>query len=145
MTTTDKTPAAPRSRKLSATERALPPGLRGRLETARLELRALFRAADQVHIAQSLPDELHRLMELDADFAEALHVMDLSPPGIDARAMLRDTLASLDELADARDDFLDSLEAKQRKRLEAHLPSVRAGLPPEAAYIDIPGRDPTAG
>jgi hypothetical protein len=98
-----------------------------------------------LRIAQSLPEGLYRLMELDADFAEALHVMDLSPPGIDARAMLRDTLASLDELPETREEFLDSLDAKERKRLEAHISSVRAGLGPQAAYIDIPGRDPAAG
>jgi hypothetical protein len=136
--------AASRNRKLSALERVLPPGLRGRLEAARLELRALFRATDQLLIAQSLPPELHRLMELDADFAEALHVMDLSPPGIDARAIVRDTVASLGALQAARKEFLDSLDAHTRRRLEAHVPAVRAGLGPEVAYFDIPGRDPTA-
>ena len=135
---------APGSRKPSALERVLPPGLRNRLEAARLELRALFRTTDELRIAQDLPPELHRLMELDADFAEALHVMDLSPPGIEARAMVRDTLASLGKLQAARNVFLDSLDAKTRRRLEAHVPAVRAGLGPEVAYLDIPGRDPAA-
>lgn len=132
-----------RSRKPSALEHVLPSGLRGRLETARLELRALFRATDELHIAQSMPPQMHRLIELDADFAEALHVMDLSPPGIDARAVARDTLASLAELQAVRDEFLGSIAASSRRRLETHIPVVRASLGPEAAYLDIPGRDPS--
>jgi hypothetical protein len=108
-----------------------------------LELRALFRATDELRIAHSLPPELHRLMELDADLAEALHVMDLSPSGIDARAMLRDTLASLGQLQAARIGFLDSLASNPRQRLEARVPAVLASLGLESAYIDIPGRDPT--
>lgn len=132
-----------RRRKPSALESVLPPDLRGRLETARLELRALFQATDELHIAQSMPAQMHHLIELDADFAEALHVMDLSPPGIDARAMARDTLASLGQLQTARDEFLGSIAASSRRRLETHIPVVRASLGPEAAYLDIPGRDPS--
>jgi hypothetical protein len=127
-----------------ALESTLPEGFRTRLETARLDLRALFRAADQLHVAQHLPDELQRLFELDADFAEALHVMDLSPPSIDVHAMRRDTEASLDEVKQARADFLATLEGSTRKRLEAQARIVRQSLRPENAYLDVPGRDPTA-
>ena len=128
----------------SVLERALPPGFRGRLEAARLDLRALFRAADQLGIAHDLPDEITQLFELDADFAEALHVMDLAPGGIDVRAMLRDTEASFARIAASRAEFLDSLAGPARKRLEARVPAVRATLLPQDAYIDIPGREPRA-
>ncbi len=128
----------------SRLEQALPPGFRGRLEAARLDLRALFRATDQLGIAHDLPDEITQLFELDADFAEALHVMDLAPGGIDVRTMLRDTEASLARIAASRAEFLDSLAGPTRKRLEARVPAVRATLLPQDAYIDIPGRDPRA-
>jgi hypothetical protein len=129
----------------SEIERALPAGFRSRLEAARLDLRALFRAVDQLGIAQDLPDEIQRLFELDADFAEALHVMDLSPHDIDVRAMLRDTEASFAEVTAARAEFLATLAAPDRKRVNARTPAVRATLSPQDAYIDIPGRDPRAG
>jgi len=131
--------------KLSVLEKALPEGFRQRLEAARLDLRALFRAADQLLVGQQLPNELQRLFELDADFAEALHVMDIVPRGIDVRAMLRDTEASFAEVSDARAKFLDMLAAPIRKRLETRLAVVRATLGPTDAYLDIPGRDPAAG
>jgi len=129
----------------SLLEGALPPDFRSRLEAARLDLRALFRAADQLGIAHDLPDEIQQLFELDADFAEALHVMDLAPAGIDVRDMLRDTEASFARVAASRAEFLDSLDGPARKRLEARVPAVRATLIPQDAYIDIPGRDPSAG
>lgn len=128
----------------SAFERTLPPGLRHRLEVARLELRTLFRAADQLHVGQHLPDELQRLFELDADFAEVLHLMDMAPRTIDTRAMLRDTESSFNAVAPARAEFLATLRPPERKRFEAHVLTVRATLLPTAAYVDIPGRDPNA-
>jgi hypothetical protein len=126
----------------TAFERGLPAGLRQRLENARLDLRALFRASDQLLIGQDLPRKLRRLFELDADFAEVLHLMDLAPGGIDTQAMLRDTEASLRAVSAARTDFLASLREPDRHRLEVHVPTVRAALTPRDAYIDIPGRDP---
>ena len=52
--------------------------LRPRLESARLELLALFRTLDQLYLApQQIPQELLReLFELDAGFAEALWALD---------------------------------------------------------------------
>ena len=128
----------------TAFERGLPAGLRQRLENARLDLRALFRASDQLHIGQKLPREMRRLFELDADFAEVLHLLDLAPRGIDQRAMLHDTEASFRAIPAARADLLATLREPVRQRLEAHVPTVRAGLGPQDAYIDIPGRDPDA-
>lgn len=129
----------------SPLERALPPDSRHRLETARLELRALFRAADQLGIGQDLPEELRRLFELDADFAEALHVMDLSPRTINIRAMLRDTEAAFSAVPEAWSGFLAILDPTDRTRFEKCTAAVRESLPPQAAYIDIPGRDSNAG
>lgn len=69
--------------------------------------------------------------------------MDLAPRGIDARAMLRDTFSSFEQVPVARAEFLATLAASVRKRLEAHVTTVRAGLRPEDAHIDIPSRDPS--
>jgi hypothetical protein len=74
---------------------------------------------------------MHQLFALDADFAEALHVMDVSPRDISVGAMLRDTEASLARIATARADFLAILEAPDRARLGARVPAVRATLLPE--------------
>jgi hypothetical protein len=118
--------------------------LRARLEAARLDLRALFRAADQLLLGQDLPDELHALLELDADFAEALWVLDQPQGRFDLTAMERDTLASLDEVSAARQEFLDLLAASERRRLTDRAAAVRATLTADDAYLEIPGRDPQA-
>jgi hypothetical protein len=123
-------------------EQHLPPDLRGRLEAARIDLLGLFRALDSLHIAAHLPDELHDLFELDADFAEALAVLDHSPAGYDLVMMLRETLTSLDDLAAAKADFLATLDESDRARLDRRLPVVCATLDPREAYSQIPGRDP---
>src|SRR3989442_15179837 len=71
----------------------IPDDLRGRLEVARLDLLALFRALDGMNLS---PDEipqrlLRQLLERDADLAEALWALDQSAGSLDRRAMLRDT------------------------------------------------------
>lgn len=52
----------------------IPADLRSRLESARLNLLALFRALDQMDLTPAeIPQRLMRqLFELDADYAEAL-------------------------------------------------------------------------
>ena len=130
--------------KITAFEKALPPGLRQRLERERLELRALFRAADRLLVGQQLSDELHQLFELDADFAEVLHLMDLAPRDVDIKSMLRDTETSFQHVPSTRAQFLATLPTSDRKRLEAHALTVRPTLALGDAYIDIPGRDPNA-
>jgi hypothetical protein len=119
-------------------ERHVPPDLRRRLEAARLDLLGLFRALDSLHIAAYLPDELRDLFELDADFAEALAVLDHSVQGYDLVALQRDTLASLDDLLSAKADFLVTLDPNERARLDSRLPVVHATLDPREAYHDIP-------
>jgi hypothetical protein len=81
----------------------IPADLRVRLETARLDLLALFRALDRMDLAPAeIPQRLIRqLFELDADFVEALWALDQSPETLDLKAMLRDTLAALEQLPDA--------------------------------------------
>ena len=63
----------------------IPADLRVRLETARLDLLALFRALDRMDLAPSeIPQRLIRqLFELDADFVEALWALDQSPGTLD--------------------------------------------------------------
>jgi len=117
--------------------------LRPRLEKARLELLPLFRALDQLHFGQHLPSELRELFELDADFAEALCVLDQPARRLDWAAMTRDTLASLEDLEPARTYFLDLLPPADRTQLLPRVEALRSTLKPEDAYLQIPGRDPT--
>jgi hypothetical protein len=123
----------------------VPTELRTRLETARIELLALFRALDRLHLSpRELPqEELHELFELDADFAEALHVMDHPPPfPIDTKAMVRDTLESLDLLEETREEFLDLLPDEILPSLRQFQDDIKAGLTKQDAYHSIPGSDP---
>ena len=118
--------------------------LRPRLEEARLELRALYRTLDRLRLAQQLPPGLRQLQELDADFAEALWVLDQPPGRFDWSAMVKDTLAALARLAATRDGFLGSFDAPTRARIEDRAQATRTVLAPEDAYLDIPGRAPAA-
>ena len=128
-----------------AIEMHVPPEFRARLETARLEVLSLLRALDSLHLAGKLPDELQAIFELDADFAEALAVLDHPTRGYNLPSMVRDTLASLDQLPLARKGLLDTLPPADRERLTRRIPVVNATLDPSAAYNQIPGRDPRAG
>jgi hypothetical protein len=75
----------------------IPGDLRARLEVARLDLLALFRALDRMDLsAEEIPQHLLRqLFERDADYAEALWALDQVEGSLDRRAMLRDTLNAL--------------------------------------------------
>jgi len=94
----------------------IPSDLRVRLETARLDLLVLFRALDRMQLRPTeIPQHLiHQLLELDADYAEALWAPDQSPASLNLRAMLRDTLAALDRLPEAC------------ARFRTHLPPARS-------------------
>src|SRR5450631_1600829 len=109
---------------------ALPADLRPRLEAARLDLPALFRALDRMDLTPAeIPQRLIRqLFELDADYVEALWTLDQPPGRFDLHAMLRDTLAALEQLPEACVRFrqhlplrahpaLGTLEAAVRNRL----------------------------
>jgi hypothetical protein len=80
---------------LRPTTVALPPDLRARLEKARLDLLALFRALDHMDLspAEIPQQQLRQLFELDADYGEALWALDQPQGKLNQRAMLRDTLA----------------------------------------------------
>lgn len=121
---------------------ALPPDLRARLERARLDSLALFRAVDRLALrAAEIPQGLLRaLFALDADYAEALWVLD-HPHGVNQAAMLRDTLAALDRLPGAQAALRRQLPSRIHPCLHALESAIRTALDPREAYNDIPGRD----
>lgn len=125
----------------------IPPDLRARLESARLDLLALFRALDQMDLtALEIPQRLlHQLFELDADFGEALWALDQPEGSFDIGAMLRDTLAALDQLPGATTRFRVYLPKRAHRALLKLEPSIRKSLNPKEAYNMIPGRDPQNG
>jgi hypothetical protein len=122
----------------------IPGDLRTRLEVARLDLLALFRALDRMDLsAQEIPQHLLRqLFERDADYAEALWALDQVEGSSDRRAMLRDTLKTLDQLPSAGARFRKQLPARAHPTLEHLEASIRQALNPKEAYSLVPGRDP---
>lgn len=85
---------------------------------------------------------MQQLAVLDADCAEALWALDQPAGPLDRRAMLRDTLAALEQLletcAQVRTRLPDTTSVLVLK-LE---PTIRASLHPREAYNDAPGHDP---
>src|SRR5450432_3866403 len=81
----------------------IPGDLRARLEAARLDLLALFRALDRLDLAAAeIPQRLLRqLFEKEADYAQALGALDQREEGSDRRAKLRDAIKALDQLPSA--------------------------------------------
>ncbi len=122
----------------------VPVDLRARLEAARLDLLALFRALDRMDLTPSeIPQRLIRqLFELDADYAEALWALDQPPGTLDLNAMLRDTLAALDQLPKAQKRFRKNLPRRAHPTLGQLESAVRNALRPAEAYNMVPGRDP---
>ena len=125
----------------------IPNDLRARLEKARLDLLALFRALDRMDLSPAeIPQRLIRqLFELDADYVEALWALDQPPDSLDLYAMLRDTLAALDQLPDARARFRTGLPRRAHSRLAQLEITVRSSLDPAEAYSMVPGRSPQTG
>ena len=125
----------------------IPADLRGRLETARLDLLALFRALDRMDLApMEIPQRLIRqLFELDADFAEALWALDQPPGALDLNAMLRDTMAALEQLPEASARFRKHLPPRARPVLAKLEITVRKSLLPAEAYNMVPCHDPQNG
>ena len=120
----------------------IPPDLRVRLEAARLDLLALFRALDRMQLQPAeIPQRLlHQLIELDADYAEALWALDQPPTSLDLQAMLRDTLAALEQLPESCDRFRAHLPRRAQATLAQLEITVRSGLDPAEAYSMVPGR-----
>ena len=125
----------------------IPLDFRHRLEAARLDLLALFRALDQMDLSPAeIPQRLIRqLFELDADYAEALWALDQPPGTLDIRAMLRDTLIALEQLKDASAQLRKNLPRRAHPILAQLEITVRNGLDPAEAYNMVPGRDPQNG
>jgi len=123
---------------------SIPPDLRPRLEEARLDTLALLRALDQAFVPPAhIPQpHTHRLFELDADCAQALWALDQPPGSLDLRAMLRDTLASLDKLPGARENVRARLPVHASSRVRGLETAIRSQLDPAEAYNDVTGRDP---
>jgi hypothetical protein len=121
-----------------------PPNLETELEAARLDLLALFRALDRLDLtAAEIPqDLLHELFELDADFAEALQVLDFPIRGLDVRAMVADSRTSLRRVHATRQRFLAGLAPRANAPLEQWIASIRPGLTREDARPTNPARDP---
>jgi len=129
----------------SATE--IPVNLRARLEAARLDLLALFRALDRMDLSPAeIPQRLLRqLFELDADYVEALWALDQPSDSLDLRAILRDTLAALEQLPEACVRFRQNLPRRAHPTLAQLEITVRNELDPAEAYSMVPGRNPQNG
>jgi hypothetical protein len=123
---------------------AIPADLRPRLEAARLDLLALFRALDRMDLAPAeIPQRLIRqLFELDADCVEALWGLDQPPGQLNLHAMLRDTIAALEQLPDACTRLRRNLPSRSYATLSRLELSIRANLNPAEAYHMVPGRNP---
>jgi hypothetical protein len=122
----------------------IPGDLRARLEVARLDLLALFRALDRMDLSpKEIPQGLLRqLFEKDADYAQALWALEQPEGSLDRRGMLRDTLTALDQLSPACAQFRKQLPARAHPTLEQLEGSIRKALNPKQAYSMVPGRDP---
>jgi len=83
------------------------------------------------------------LFELDADFAESLWGLDQPVGRYDMEMMTADTVASLLAIGDAVSEFLRTLSEGGWHRA-ACMKAVRASLVLADAYLQVPGRDPTA-
>jgi len=125
----------------------IPADLRLRLEKARLDLLALFRALDRMDLLPTeIPQRLiSHLFELDADYVEALWALDQPPASLDLRAMLRDTLTALDQLPEACARFRSHLPRRAHPLLAQLEIAVRSKLDPAEAYSMVPGHSPQTG
>src|SRR5271168_2267798 len=114
----------------------MPPDLRTRLENARLDLLALFRALDQMCLTpEQIPQRLIRqLFELDADCVEALWGLDQPPGKLNLQAMVRDTLAALQQIPSACSRLRDNLPESAHATLAQLESNIRANLNPAEAY-----------
>ena len=122
----------------------IPEDLRPRLETARLDLLTLFRALDRLNLtSDQIPQRLLRqLFELDADFVEALWALDQPPGKLNMAAMLRDTLAALQQVPAACSRLRRGLPPQIRLPLSQLELSIRTHLHPAEAYNMVPDRNP---
>jgi hypothetical protein len=125
----------------------IPADLRPRLETARLDLLAFFRARARVNLTpEQIPQRLIRqLFELDADYVEALWALDQPRGKLNMRAMLGDTLAALEQLPAACSRLRKTLPSHAQSILAKLERTIRMDLHPAEAYNMVPGRNPQNG
>jgi hypothetical protein len=125
----------------------IPLDLRAHLVAARLDLLALFRALDCMHLTpEQIPQRLiQQLFELDADSVEALWGLDQPPGKLNRRAMLRDTLAALEQLPAACSRFRRTLPPHVLPALSQLELTIRVNLNPAEAFNMVSGRDPQNG
>jgi hypothetical protein len=123
---------------------AIPDDLRTRLEAARLDLLALFRALDRMDLsADQIPQRfLRQFFELDADYAEALWALDQPDGSLDRHAMLRDRLAALDQLPPAAARFRKKLPPRCQPILTQLEQNVRRASTPERPTAWCPAEIP---
>jgi hypothetical protein len=88
--------------------------------------------------------EVKKMMELDADCAEALWALD-NPRGLNLKKMVRDTEKSLRLIPKVREELLAKLPERVLAHLANHETQILTTLTLQDAYRDIPGRDPNAG
>src|SRR5713226_5961550 len=134
----------------------IPGDLRARLEVARPDLLALFRAlrngrgtrvsrtVDRMHVsaAEILQRFLRQLFELDADYVQALWALEQPAARLDRRTRLRDTLTALEQLPKTCTRFRKKLPRHAVSTLAQLEMSVHMALDPREAYNMVPGRDP---
>ena len=70
--------------------------------------------------------------------------LDQPAGALDVRAMVRDTLASLERLPDARARVRAALPTRDRSALGEAEATIRAALDPAEAYSQVSGRDTEA-
>jgi hypothetical protein len=124
----------------------IPPDLRSRLEAARLDTLALLRALDHALLSRTRLPQPHtyQLFQLDADCAEALWALDQPAESLDFKAVVRDTLASLNELLTARQDVRARLPPAAAATVAKLENAIRTDLDPSEAYNGVPGREPNS-
>lgn len=110
-------------------------------------LLGLFRAPDRMDPTPSeIPQRLIRqLFDLDAGYAEALWALDQPPGTLDVKAMLRDTLAALEQLPEASARLRKNLPRRPHPGLARLEVAVRQSPLPAEAYNMVPGRAAAQG
>jgi len=121
----------------------VPADLRAKLETARLDLLALFRALDRMDLTPAeIPQRLIRqLFERDADCAEALWALDQPAGTLNLKLMMRDTLGALEQLPEASARLRKNLPLRAHPVLAQLELTIRQSLQPAEAYNMVPGHD----
>ena len=68
-------------------------------------------------------------------------MLEQEPEAVDLRAVKKNAIAFLDELADVREELLESLGDDVRELVEVREKATRSRLGSKDAYAEIPSRD----